>query len=279
VHSFHYAGVEIEAFGGDVMFRDDGPPNAGEPIIKQFKDIDKLEVPDLSKCKQIQNVLEVTRKLNEAVGGKVIIVGVVMSPFSLPVMQLGFENYLKLMIEDKDRFNKLMDINKEFTTQFANMQLEAGANGIVYFDPVSSQTIITRDQFVKMGAPVMKEVIGNINGPVVVHYASGLIESNINELIASKAVGIGTSSKEDHSILKELSKGKITLVGNLNAIEMVNWDSEKTEQVVKDIIRTAGKGGGFILSDNHGELPMQVPLEVIRDIVKYARKHGKYPIG
>jgi len=33
LYGFFYAPIEIEAWGGEVVFYDDGPPNSGEPFI------------------------------------------------------------------------------------------------------------------------------------------------------------------------------------------------------------------------------------------------------
>lgn len=39
-----------------------------------------------------------------------------------------------------------------------------------------------------------------------------------------------------------------------------------------------GNGGGFILSDNHGEIPWQVPDEVLMAISEAVHKWGRYPL-
>jgi uroporphyrinogen decarboxylase len=59
---------------------------------------------------------------------------------------------------------------------------------------------------------------------------------------------------------------------------MVNWDQKKTVEMVRDIISKAGEGGGFILSDNHGEIPWQVPKEVLLGISEAVRSYGTYPL-
>ena len=41
--------------------------------------------------------------------------GVVISPFSLPVMQMGFEPYLLLLHERPELFKRLMEVNLEFS--------------------------------------------------------------------------------------------------------------------------------------------------------------------
>ena len=72
------------------------------------------------------------------------IIAVAISPFSLPVMQMGFDRYLELMHEQPVRFQRLMQLNEDFTVEWANAQLAAGATAICYFDPVSSTTNIPR---------------------------------------------------------------------------------------------------------------------------------------
>lgn len=134
-----------------MIFTEDGPPNSGEPVIKSFDQIAKLTVPGVKNSLPLQRVLETTRQIYQTVKGETPIIGVVMSPFSLPVMQLGFEKYLELLYFRKDEFNSLMKINEEFCVSWANAQLEAGATAICYFDPLASPTIIERDSYLKTG--------------------------------------------------------------------------------------------------------------------------------
>ena len=49
LYNFYYAPVEVEAWGAEVIYCDDGPPNSGEPFIRHFKDIKKLSPPEIEK--------------------------------------------------------------------------------------------------------------------------------------------------------------------------------------------------------------------------------------
>jgi uroporphyrinogen decarboxylase len=55
---------------------------------------------------------------------------------------------------------------------------------------------------------------------------------------------------------------------------MRRWNTEKAEEAVKQAIFQGGIGGGFILSDNHGEIPWQVPDEVLMAISQAVDKWG-----
>ena len=278
-YSFHYAALEYEAFGGEVVFFEDGPPNSGEPVFKKREDVFAAEPPRVADCPGLQRVLEATRRLKEASAGEVPIIGVVMSPFSLPVMQLGFEAYLDLLIGDRPASDRLMRVNEAFCAEWANAQLAAGATAICYFDPVSSSSIITRDEYRATGWPVARRMIKTaIAGPVATHFASGRALPVIDLVAETGTLILGVGSDEDLSALKGKALGKLTLLGNLNGIAMRTWTKEEAARKVRAAIAAGAPGGGFLLSDGHGEIPWQVPDDILMTIAEAVREYGRYPL-
>ncbi|MBN2002706.1 MAG: uroporphyrinogen decarboxylase family protein [Anaerolineae bacterium] len=275
---FCYTPIEVEAWGGEVIFRDDGPPNSGEPFIRTPDDIKALTPPDIRTTPCLQRTLEIVARLKEKANGEVPVAGVVISPFSLPVMQMGFEKYLILMYEQPALFERLMAVNEAFCVAWAKAQLAAGATFIGYFDPVSSPTIIPRDLYLKTGFPIAQRTLAQINGPSAIHMASASTQAILDDVARTGAIVIGVSSHEDLAVLKAIARGKLTLLGNLNGIEMRRWTPQQAEQQVKDAIAKAGPGGGFILADHHGEIPWQVPDEVLFAIAEAVERWGHYPL-
>lgn len=279
IYNFYYAPLEVEAWGGEVIYCNEGPPNSGEPFIRHFQDIKNLEPPQVEKTPCLQRVLKSARMLKEKMGDDIPIIGVVMSPFSLPVMQMGFDKYIELMYEWPDLFDHLMKINEEFCVQWANVQLKAGSTAICYFDPVSSTTISTKEMYRKTGFKVAKRTIARIKGPTATHMASGRCLPIIGDIAQTGTAIIGVSTEENLEELKAACQNKLSILGNLNGIEMRRWSSKQAEERVKKAISQAAIGGGFILSDNHGEIPWQVPDEVLMAISKSVRKWGQYPLN
>lgn len=278
VVGFLYAALELEAWGGETIFIEDGPPNAGQPIINQPEDILKLQPPRVKDSPRLQEVLEVIRGLKERVGNDVPVLAGVISPFSLPVMQMGFDHYLDLIHERSNLFNRLMQINEEFCVEWANAQLEAGAGMISYADPVSSVTIIPRELFLKTGFQIAKRTISRIKGGVAMNFASGRNLPIIDDVVQTGSLAVSAGFLEDLPDLKSACKNRIVLMGNLNPVEMRHWNQKETEDIVKKAIAEAGPGGGFILTDLHGEIPWQVPDEVLFNIAEAVKKWGRYPL-
>lgn len=278
LYGFYYASIETEAWGGSTVFSEDGPPLAGLPMIRTEGDIDRIIPPVVADSTSLQKVLVTLRGLKARVGDRVPIVGVAISPFSLPVMQMGFEAYLDLMHGDEARFWRLMEANIAFTANWANAQLAAGATAICYFDPVSSTTNIPRGLYLRAGQEVAKRTLALIKGPTATHLASGRALPIVGDIAETGTAVLGVSALEDIAELKSAAKGRLTLLGNLNGIEMRRWTPEQAEREVKRAIALAGRGGGFILSDNHGEIPWQVPDEVLLAIREAVDRWGRYPL-
>jgi len=278
IYGMFYAPIEVEAWGGEVIFRDDGPANSGRPVIRQPEDIRNLEPPKVKESACLVKVLKALEMLKDRIGDEAPIIGVVMSPFSLPVMQMGFDQYIELMYEQPDLFDQLMMLNEAFCVEWANAQLESGATAICYFDPVSSTTITPREMYLKTGFEIARRTIARIKGPTATHMASGRCLPIVDDVAQTGTAIIGVSILEDLAEMKAACRGKLTVLGNLNGIEMRRWTPQQAEAAVKDAIAKAGPGGGYILSDNHGEIPWQVPDEVLMAVLEAVHEWGRYPL-
>lgn len=273
-----YAAVEVEAWGGGAIFNKEGSPNAKRPFIRKFEDIKNLVIPKVKESPSLLKVLQATQMIKDIAGDEAPIVGVIVSPFSLPIMQLGFDKYIDLIYEQPELFNILMKANQQFSIEWANAQIESGATLISYFDPMSSPTIIPRELYLKTGYKIAKQTIANIKGPTATSFASGRSLSILEDVAKTGTAAITAIETEDITEVKKLAYGKLNVIGNLNGIEMRHWTEKQAEEKVKDLIARAGSGGGFILSDHHGEIPWQVPEEVLKSISKAVNTWGKYPL-
>jgi len=277
-YPFFYAPVEIEAWGGEVIYHDDGPPNTGRPFLADPARIKQLHVPDVASTPCLKKVTRAIEIIKKQMPDEAPIIGVVMSPFSLPVMQMGFPAYLNLMFEQPELFWQLMQINEDFCVAWANAQLAAGATAICYFDPVSSPTIISKSDYQKMGREIARCTVARINGPTATHLASGRCLPIIDDLATTGTAVIGVSNLESLAEIKGACRGRLSILGNLNGIEMARWTPEQTTQKVREAIAAAGEGGGFILSDSHGEIPWQVSDDILKNISEAVHLWGQYPL-
>ena len=278
LNPFYYSALEVEAFGGEVIFSEDCPPSSGEPIIKKKEDILKLMLPSVKDTKCLIRKLETIASLRKLAGPEVPIMGCVTSPCALPIMQMGFEKYLELIYEEPELFNYLMEINENFCVQWAKAQLQAGSNVICFSDPFVSQSIIPRELYAKIGLPSAKRTLKRINAISCIGLSSCACEKSLDLIreIGANMVTVGLN--EDIGEVKEKTNKKLAVCGNLNGITMRNWTRTETEENIKIIIKKAGIGGGLIISDSAGEIPYQVEEATLLEISEAVNKWGKYPL-
>jgi uroporphyrinogen decarboxylase len=278
VYAFTYASIETEAWGANVDFAADGPPNAASLVIHQPRDIDSLSVPDIHSTPCLERNLKAIRIMKARINDEAPIIGVVMSPFSLPVMQMGFSAYLDLLHEDRTRFNRLMETNTEFCISWANAQLDAGATAICYFDPVSSTDMIPIELYRELAYPVACRTIGDIHGPTATHFASGRSLGLVDLVAGTQTAMISISVSDDLAEAKKLCHDRLTVFGNLDGITMRRWTRDDAEREVRNAINAAAAGGGFILSDNHGEIHYSVDETILDSIAEAVHRWGCYPL-
>lgn len=274
---FFYAARELEAWGGETVFAQNGPPN-GVPLVCSAEDIRSLEPPKPEDSPCLLGVLEAIG-LMKARRPSVPVLGVALSPFSSPAMQLGFDLYLQVLYERPDLLEPLLRANEEFCAAWANAQLRAGASVIGYFDPCSSPTVTPPELSRRAGFPAARRTLARIQGPVATLFASGRCSGVLEDLCATGTKGIGVSALDDLRAVKETCRGRLVVVGNLDGLEMPRWDKANAEAAVKRALASAAPGGGFVLSDNHGEIPWQVPEEVLSSIAEATRHWGTYPLA
>lgn len=279
LYPFYYAALEIEAWKGETIFFEDGPPNAGEPILSKIGQIKHLIPPVLSESHSLLKVLQTIQTLKDRFRNEVPIIGVVMSPFSLPVMQLGFDKYLDLIYFHPTEYEQLIRVNEAFCIEWANAQLQAGATAICYYDPVSSPTIVPREIYLKTGYVSAKRTLSQIKGPTATHLASGRAFPILEDIIQTGTQIIGVSNQDDLTLVKQAVQDRISIIGNLNGLEMRNWSAQETEKTVKEALLKGGPGGGYILADHHGEIPFYVPEDVLLSISETVHKWGVYPLN
>ncbi|KAF1079204.1 MAG: hypothetical protein GQF41_4507 [Candidatus Rifleibacterium amylolyticum] len=276
---YPFAAIECIAWGGEAFYFDQGPPNCGAPIIRQPEDILYLEPPRVYESPALLDNLKAIADLKACVGDDVPISGVAVSPFSLPIMQMGFEAYLDLICERPDLLERLFQINASYCIEWANAQLKAGASAVMYSDPAFSPGIMSQDLIQKYGTPAAKQVISRINSSAMIHLASARGAAVVDEIIQAGFFAMSASADEDLSELKLACKGKLALVGNLNALLMSHWTEKDAEAAVKKAIAQAAPGGGFVLSDNHGEIPFSVSEDILLAVSEAARRWGQYPLN
>lgn len=270
---------DLVPWGSPLTYYKNGSPTLSKMVIRKFEDIIDLKVPNPANSTETKETLKAINILAKQVGHHTAVLGGLIAPFSLPSMLMGTGLFMKLLIEEDrngDQYLKmLLNKCKQYVVSWAKQMVDQGADIIVMADGIASQTVISRRLFEKYVHSLVKETIKEIPVPVV--YEAVGSAQGILDLIATTGAVVAILDYTDNlEECKKIAKDKIAIMGNFNNIEMLNWNSIKTQLEVKKAINKAADRYGYIVSSQGPEIPYNVPFEVIETMVHATKEFGTY---
>ncbi|MDD2733386.1 MAG: uroporphyrinogen decarboxylase family protein [Desulfuromonadaceae bacterium] len=274
-----YAGLEAEIMGcHHIIYADNGPPNVGHLIIRKPEDIKKLHLSDdLHAHPRFRELAKCIGIMKRESAGRWPVLGEVSASFSLPAMLMGIGQWLDLFLNGDPG---LRDLLLEKCSQFSSRQIialrEAGADLIVYANPVASATFITPQKSRQLALPwTIKDLEEPGTGGVVFFNGGGRINPNLADLQAHTGIDAYYLNPFDDIIEARRILGPQALIaGAINDIRLIDWSPEEIDREVEKIMLAGKQGGGFIFGTMM--MPFRIPEENIRALVDAAIRHGRY---
>jgi len=275
---------EVEDLGGKIVRPDDEVPYFEKKLLDLQsgtieKDFHNLKTPDPRKGYMGEQVkaVEIIRK---ELGPDVPIIGWTEGPFQGTTALMGCdETALYLMEQNPDLLREMIEFHMELEVEFAEAQVEAGAN--IIGNGETGAYFTSPEMFQNWALPFEKEVYKKINKlgvPVLIH-CCGFVPQNIKY---APEVNLGGAIQFDYQVnlawAKKLIGEKITIMGNLESnILMARESPDKVARACERAISIAGPGGGYWLSAGC-EIAKMTTVENMRTIVRTCKTFGKYPL-
>ena len=125
-----------DAMGLGLSFAQGEGPRFARPLRTE-QEVNKLEVPDLSK---LQYVFDAVSLIRTELDGRVPLIGFAGSPFTVACYMVegqGSTDYrlIKSMLYARpELLHRILEINAQTTALYLNAQIEAGAQAVMLFD-------------------------------------------------------------------------------------------------------------------------------------------------
>jgi len=158
---------ETAAMGCKVDWRDrDCMPESGPPV---FETVNDICIPsDLLTRFGCAVPLKAISLLKKRLGDDAAVCGKVFGPWTQSYHYFGLENFLMMTMEDPDQVRKIMDRLIEVTIQFAQAQIEAGADCILIADHATSD-LCSPKAYEEFLIPVHRRLAEAIQAPTLLH--------------------------------------------------------------------------------------------------------------
>ncbi|MBW1944660.1 MAG: hypothetical protein JRG79_06170 [Deltaproteobacteria bacterium] len=268
-----------------VIKRDTGQttPHPIEAPISSEKDLESYEAPDPNDPSRYEPL----KKMVDRFKGERAIVAIIEQPFMRVSEIRGAEDHFADMIINPDLIHQLNDIVVTHHLETIRNFMEVGADIVCFSgDYATAENLMASPEHLeKFGITPLGKLADFCHShdmPCILH-SDGDIRPIMDTLLSIGGIDglhpIDPTAGLDIGEFKEQYGGRICLLGSIDCGPLMMWGTtEEVRQAVKENIRKAGKGGGYIAASSHSIQSKAKPENYVA-MVKAIREYGSYPLA
>lgn len=260
-----------EAFGGEVAWCGDQPPNMKRPAFGNATDALRSPLPDPAGSGRLPVILEANRRLAELYRERVPLISAIPGPGCLPALLLGMERWMELVLFEAETAESLMHHSVTFLASWANALVEAGADGLIVTEGMVAAEVVPRSMFQRQFLPHLHTLFAEVRAPKVVSSTGGSINQALDLLTGLEGVvGVIAGSKDDLTLSRQLLGPDLTLIGNLDNLALPALSPAALLEMSRELLRRAAPSGRYILANSGADVPQATPPENLRALLQAA---------
>ncbi len=255
--------MEAEILGCELMWADKVPPSVvTHPLAAG------MEIPNIFPEKndgRLPFILQAMRTMNERVGHRTALYGLVTGPLTLATHLRGTEIFMD-MFDHADYLRELLAYCTEVGRRVSELYITAGMHVIAVVDPFVSQ--ISPKHFQKFLSPLFHDLFAFIRqtGAFSSFFVCGNATKNIDVMCYTEPDGIAIDENIDLVSTKQITdKHNITLEGNIPLTShMLLGSQQDNMKYVLDLLEELAPNGGVpanLIISPGCDLPYDIPIE------------------
>lgn len=255
--------IEAECLGCDLVWAKDCPPSvASHPLEAD----DEIEIPCIctiptKESGRIPMVLDVMKRMKEAVGDTTALYGLICGPFTLATHLRG-NNIFMDMYDDEDSVIAFLEYCNAIAKKMAEYYIEAGMDIIAVVDPLISQ--ISSDHFEEFMSKPFTELFTHIRelGALSSFFVCGDATRNIEVMCQTNPDSISIDENVDLLAAKKITDAyNVAIGGNIPLTTvMLHGTQQDNMKFVVDMLDKLENKKNFILAPGC-DMPYAVPVE------------------
>jgi hypothetical protein len=209
-----------------------------------------------------------------------------LSPILEPMWGgLGFALFTKLLRKKKAKLKHFIDLRTKIAVAGAKILAETDFDVFFLCDDTAfkNRTMVNPKVHRELIVPAYKKILHEIKkaGKYTLFHSDGFTEPYFEGLIEAGFNGVESLEPMAGMNLKHLKEtygDKLCLIGNIDVSQVLPFGSNNdVEMAVKQCIKDAGEGGGYILSPCT-DLTNACKLDNVFTMISATKKYGKYPL-
>lgn len=260
--------AEAEAWGCEVAYIANNPPNLKRPILRHADGVTTLREPDIDSQSRLLYLRESTRLLAAACRGERPVAGILLSPIDLPALLLGIENWLETLLFDPANTRLMLKKSTDFFVRWANTLLAEGATFLAIPSMFTHPRLLTPKIVEDTVLPVLADALRQVNGPIVFHHGGNPIGKFIHlyDKLPNIA-GFVIDNRDSFSEVRKKIDGDRLLLGNINGPALAHLSPEKISTLCRKVLTDRIDDRHFILATSAADVTYDTPLANIRAMI------------
>jgi hypothetical protein len=210
-----------------------------------------------------------------------------LEPILEPLWQgLGLGLLIKLIRKKKSKIKRYIELRAKKLITAAKLNAETNFDVFFICDDTAlkNTTMINPKYHRELIIPAYKQAVQILKkaGKFVCFHSDGFTEPYFDGLIEagfSAVESLEPMAGMNLKHLKEVYGDKLCLIGNIDVSQLLPYGSkDDVVKAVKECIRDAGKGGGYMLSACT-DITNSCKLENVLTMIAATKKYGEYPLN
>jgi len=244
----------------------DRMPDCREPLCRMG---DPIRVPpDLLGRPGCKVPLDALALLRERFGDEVAVVGKVFGPWTLGYHVFGVQEFLINTLLEPDAVRRAMEALKEVTVQFANAQIDAGADALCLADH-ATRDLCSPAAYREFLQDIHRELVDRIRCPLILHIC-GDTSDRIPYIRETGLPCFHFDSKVPAPTARVLAGERLSLMGGTSNLDVIRRGTH--EQIVRDVREKLAAGVDIIGPEC--AVPLDAPCANMKLLADAARAHG-----
>jgi len=293
--------VEAESLGTKVNIKENAYPTVAKYALKSVTEHEQINPENIRRSERVKTISGSIEILKKEIGDEAFISGATMSPLMLVSQIMGGSRLCIDMLKNREGFHALLEKLTESCILFADILLEAGADGIFVENGENTGDLFSLQMAEEFMFPYTKRLYDHIKaegGYVISHNCAANAFYDLefklkphalnfafgDVRLLGKEYGIECANLHNHKNIgcgprhcfkefRKFSDAGICLMGNIIPDSPLTGSRAEIEHEVKSCLKAA-PDKGFILSTGC-EIPLNTPFEkmdILWNMLKQASK-------
>jgi uroporphyrinogen decarboxylase len=244
--------------------------------LKTRNDLDKMVFPDPNDPALYADAKKVLENKGDFACAAAIKQGVAST-----LVSMGMDNFAYAMADDPWLIHEILRRYVDWQIVVTENLIEMGFDYLWCYDDVAykSGPLCSPRAFRKFLLPAFQRHAEAITIPWVFH-SDGNIMPVIEDILSlgPSAIHPLEPGPMDLAAVKEEFGKRVCLIGNVSVDRLSQGTPEEIDEIVKNCIKVAGPGGGYMISSSNS-IPRYARAENVKAMAKAIDKYRHYPVN